>query len=70
MKHGKHSLGYPVGGYKHGATKKEGRFVFPYPADMSDYDGGDGELRPDMPTFAGGGAGGYPASTHKGKSKA
>ncbi len=62
----KYPLGYPVGGECHGGTVKSGKFRTPYPLDTSDYDGGKAELRPDMPIFAGGGAGGYKASTSKG----
>ena len=69
MAKGKYGLGYPVGGECHGGSKKDGRFVTPYPLDTSDYDGGEQELRPDMPQYAGGAAGGYSASTRKGKGK-
>ncbi len=71
MKHGSKNqdLGYNVGGDKHGGTYKDGKFVTGHPADMSDYNGGMAEYGPDLKTFASGGAGGYPGSVHKGKTK-
>ena len=47
--------------------------VTPYGMDTSDYNGGAGEMRPDMPQKASGAAGGYPSSfkshAHKGGSR-
>lgn len=54
--------GFNVGGYSHGGSMKEGKFITPFPLDNSDHYS-EGEYGKDMSVAASGAAGGYKKST-------